>query len=314
MASPDSYINWLIRKYQTTHAKRGYSNRRRLANYSILVDDSRLVGRSLKNPITGYNYAYRIRCRESVAKEMDKGLKKMFNDQAWKLLCCVIYTGWTGGWRDVVNMLFWAGLYTETAAWRVRRKRPDRHDITREQFIALAVQVIEEGPKSTRELPVWMDDYDRWEAWAKMYDPYNMTFSQGADPEWVAGALWQRWIVDGDGMRQGISLPSSAAAGHVMARFWLHNGWKSSNPLLWILAAVGHWLGWEYLRVFLDDRKAKKEMEERGESSELHAGIDHKGHAYAGALGLWSGTVRPDNQWQAGARNSIYIRAVSGKL
>ena len=61
MTSPDSYINWLIRKHQTKSKVRGYSNRRRLENYSILVDDSRLVGRSLKNPITRYNYGYRSR-------------------------------------------------------------------------------------------------------------------------------------------------------------------------------------------------------------------------------------------------------------
>ena len=42
MTSPDSYVNWLIRKYQTKTKVRGYSNRRRLENYSILVDDSRL--------------------------------------------------------------------------------------------------------------------------------------------------------------------------------------------------------------------------------------------------------------------------------
>ena len=314
MVSPDSYINWLLRKYQSKSKPVPYSNRRRTLNYDPDVDSTVLVGRSIKNPVTGYNYAYRIRANEDNAKELDAGLRKMFNQQAWKLLACVIYTGWTGGWRDVVNMLFWAGLYTETAAWRVRRKRPTRHKVTRDQYIREWYRVVQEGRDSTRKLPVWMEPYTSIDTYCKMYDHMNRSIAEGADIEWVAGALWQRWVVDGDGLRQGVSIPANAAAAHVITRFWLHNGWKSNNLILWFLAASGHWLSWEYIKAYWDERKARKEMEKQGQTPPASFGIDHKGHLYGAALGAWSGTVRPDNQWQVAAKNSIYIRAVSGKL
>ena len=51
------YVYWLID--QDSHAQ--YENRRRLTHYSILTDGTQKVGYEVKNPITGYNYAYRLR-------------------------------------------------------------------------------------------------------------------------------------------------------------------------------------------------------------------------------------------------------------
>ena len=130
MPAPDAYIDWLLNRSRPI---RPYTNRRRALNYSLLVDNSQIVGYEFKNPLTGYNYAYRVRVAKQNATEDERKLKRSFTDQAWKVAACTLYTGLTNGMRDVGNLVVYPILYTEVPAWQVRRKRQDRLGATREQ-------------------------------------------------------------------------------------------------------------------------------------------------------------------------------------
>ena len=73
------YVYWLIdQDRQETVGDFSYENRRRLTNYSILLDDTKKVGYEVKNPITGYNYAYSLRVKKKYADADEEMLKFSF--------------------------------------------------------------------------------------------------------------------------------------------------------------------------------------------------------------------------------------------
>ena len=283
-ASPDAYITWLIEKARARERLPPYSNRRRLGQYSVEVEDSVLVGKAFKNPITGMNYAYRLRCKKEVADEHDADLKQAFNNQAWKVVACLVYTGLTHDWSDVVNSLVWPVFMTELKGWRSRRNRPDKNNISRDQFIQKFIEVARGEDKDP---PKWCPEEGVKQV-VPVYDPANRKVDEGADLEFVAGAVWQRWVVDGDGLFQGISIVGSSLGAHTIARFWFNGGVTSSNPILWVLAGVGHWLAWDYIDTYLKDQ-----ADETAEAS-----IGHKEHAIGGLYGLWTGYMKPSHKYQ----------------
>ena len=125
----DLYIYWLMRRDRAK--PQPYSNRRRLANYTVEQENSRLVGGEFRSPFTGFNYHYLVREVEKYADEVDEDMKKSFNHQAWVVLACVIYSWMYGGWRDVVNMFVWTVGTCEYAGWELNKLHPENHDVTR---------------------------------------------------------------------------------------------------------------------------------------------------------------------------------------
>ena len=95
------YIDWLISRdeRERDRSKMGkpleYTNRRRLTHYSIMTDSAKVVGYSVKNPITGYNYAYRYRFNPRFAKVMDGVL-----ENAWVVGLSTTLIGSAFIWRS----------------------------------------------------------------------------------------------------------------------------------------------------------------------------------------------------------------------
>ena len=104
-----SYIHYLLERDGAISPppKRTYQNRRRMINYSIAYDNTRLAGYEVKNPITGHNYAYRLRVKKADWEKVDKAMKGMFLEQALftiPLNCVYIWWSlrfsgrWDTGW------------------------------------------------------------------------------------------------------------------------------------------------------------------------------------------------------------------------
>ena len=79
------YVYWLIDQETVDETVDdfigdfSYENRRRLTNYSIMLDDTKRVGYEVKNPITGYNYAYHLRVKKKFADQIDEAQKYSFH-------------------------------------------------------------------------------------------------------------------------------------------------------------------------------------------------------------------------------------------
>ena len=107
-------------------AKRTYQNRRRMINYSIVYDDTLLAGYEVKNPITGHNYAYRMRVKKKDWEKVDKTLKEMFLGQALitiPLNC--FYIWWAFGFPAVLWSLGHGVVITEVAAGYVDKHQKE---------------------------------------------------------------------------------------------------------------------------------------------------------------------------------------------
>ena len=69
-----SFIFHLLNQQQGTKTKR------RLAKFNLVYDQSKVGGYFWRNPLTGYNYAYRLRIDNTSSQEWinaDSGLKSM---------------------------------------------------------------------------------------------------------------------------------------------------------------------------------------------------------------------------------------------
>ena len=70
------YVYWLIDQDKVRDTQ--YENRRRLTHYSIMTDGTKTVGYEVKNPLTGYNYAYRLRVKNEIAVKTQEALEFSF--------------------------------------------------------------------------------------------------------------------------------------------------------------------------------------------------------------------------------------------
>ena len=101
-----SYIHYLLEREGITSPppkRTAYQNRRRMIAYSIMYDDTQLAGYEVKNPITGHNYAYRVRVKKADWEKVDKAMKGMFLEQAlFTIPLNCIYIWWSLGFPAVL--------------------------------------------------------------------------------------------------------------------------------------------------------------------------------------------------------------------
>ena len=261
------YIDWLISRDERDRSKMGkpleYTNRRRLTHYSIMTDSAKVVGYSVKNPITGYNYAYRYRFNPRFAKVMDGVL-----ENAWVVGLSTTLIGsafiWRSrGWKVMAAILGVAIASTEAYAWYWNNVLDWVKLYKTEQGILNhMLYVRSQGPGHT-DFPSFMNI-------VKMFEPNN---NPNGDLEWAAGAFFNMRVVDKIDLQQGISFLSSAVSAGTIFSFWQRGG-RKLNYWWWWLAAEGHANLFNNIRLWATDSKV-------GDVS-----IGHGPHAWGHAVGL----------------------------
>jgi hypothetical protein len=233
-------VYWLIDQ-DTTPATVDYyvNNRRRLTHYSIMIDDAKLVGYSVKNPITGHNYAYRMRFKKDVAEMGEFAMKASWWIGFGVTGTSSAYLYKTRGGKVMAAVLGASVLATEASSWYfttyvdwVAKYK------TQENVLQHALHVRQQGEKHP--------DYNHFLALVKTFEPSG---DINGDLEWAVGAYFNMRIVDKVGALQGISVVSAAVSAATIFTHWQRGGRKLGWGW-WLLALGAHYntadniIGW----------------------------------------------------------------------
>jgi hypothetical protein len=255
----DIYPQWLIRK----------TSKRRLARFRVAYDASKVAGYSVKNPLTGTNYAYMMRVDSLDPddwKEKDDFLK-------WSFRKGLLYTGFgfaVAGyiskptwWYPVMLLLVGVGT-TEIKAW---------YD---ESFFT---QFKTEGEYQAAV----QNDYNSDPAFRNMVDE-----AYRGDPEYYASKTWFMSTQDHISRFQGISILMNVVAGFCMERTAFGFGgvrgqyWNLNNLETWLVM-----LGWG--PAVISDLNCWWDVGSKKDSSLSGAGISQWGHLLGLGVGVATG-------------------------
>ena len=246
----DVYPQWLIRKERQT--------RRRTVTFSLAYDASKVAGYSVKNPLTGTNYAYQMRCDSLDLAEWgrnDDKLKNAFLQGSLYLGVLLLYASLVGKtfWYYPLVLLGAGVVETEVWAWLDERKFTQYKTVDEYQR---AVEI----------------DYNSIQGFKNMVnEAYN------GDTEYYATKTWFMSKQDKISRYQGISLLYNLAAGWALHRsLFLEK--RFNTPTAWIGPLGGGAVVWS------DFRAAYQSSGPNGKMG--GAQTDHKGHILSFSTGV----------------------------
>ena len=249
------YVYWLID--QDSHAQ--YENRRRLTHYSILTDGTQKVGYEVKNPITGYNYAYRLRVKNEIAVKAREQLEFSFQVGLGLTLSGLSYLWGVRGRYVALMCLINGALVTEIIGWARRSVQ---------MLGATSVEELEATLKQIGLVGETHKDYDALVMLIKRFNPQNVI----ADYEYY----WNERINDKIDAMCGISVVTATVSAATIFSFWFRDGYKR-HVGWWFLAFLGHYNLYDNLKLYSKDT---------GEGDVVMA-LGHTEHAIGNLLGVW---------------------------
>ena len=255
------YVYWLIEQDKVRDTQ--YQTRRRLTHYSILTDGTQKVGWEVKNPLTGYNYAYRLRVKNEIAVKTQEALEFSFLMGLGLTLSGLSYL-WGVRGRFVAFLCLLNGvLATEVLGW-ARRSGQMLGATSVEELEATLKQIGVEGESHK--------DYDNLVTLIKRFNPQNVI----ADYEYIAGAYWNERMNDKIDALCGISIVSATVSAATIFSHWFRNGHKRGWPW-WFLATIAHFNLFDNINLFAKDTGAGDDV----------MAIGHTEHAVGNLLGVW---------------------------
>ena len=235
------YVYWLID--QETVGYFSYENRRRrLTNYSILLDDTRTVGYEIRNPLTGYNYAYHLRVKKKFADQVEEAQNYSFKLGLGLSTSSFAYL-WGVRGRYVALMALLNGVFvTELLGYLMSNQMLGT--TSQQELHSLLVAIRNVGPSH--------EFYKHLEALVNRLEPHQ---DINGDLEWVAGAYWNEKKNDNIQGLQGISIVTATVSAAAIFSHWFRNGYKRGWGW-WLLAGAAHYNLYNNLELYVNDTGA----------------------------------------------------------
>ena len=205
--------------------------RRRMAKFSLVYDSSKVAGYAWHNPLTNYNYAYRIRVDNTDLTRwgvIDKAYKQAAEFGLTFTATSLLYAGLlskTWWWYPLIVLLVGAGeteLIGLLARWYVYAQHENEAEFT---------QFFNEN----------------------LLEPMKpiMDASYNGDPEYMASKIWFQYKQDNIAMPQGISVVTNHCSGFAVHRFWWMGMRKKYGWLMWILGLAAQYPTFDALYSYL---------------------------------------------------------------
>ena len=255
------YVYWLIEQDKVRDTQ--YESRRRLTHYSIMTDGTQKVGWEVKNPLTGYNYAYSLRVKNGVAVKAQEALEFSFLMGLGLTLSGLSYL-WGVRGRFVAFLALLNGVVaTEVLGWAIRSVQ------------MLGATSVEELEATLKQIAVVGETHKNYGDLLNLVRRFNNPQNVSDDYEYIAGAYWNERMNDKIDGLCGISIVSATVSAATIFSHWFRDGYKRGWPW-WFLATLSHYNLYDNITAFTNDTGGDTVMQ-----------IGHRQHALGNILGVW---------------------------